>query len=904
MDDLRQAIPWHVCLNTSADHMDGFLSHRTTDQHHFIPYEMTDPNLDPRLFASALPPRNLSQPYPSGAALQNSAPGHQPYYLPTATHPQPPQHTQAAPPDLDPTLEQASPAGHEGSDDENDHEPEGDHEIAHNTPGSAKSPGDFKRPRACDSCRGLKVRCDQDPNRPDQPCRRCAKANRTCITTPPTRKRQKKADSRVAELERKIDALTATLHAQKGGAASEIGHLGGIPQYDARPGPYTQVPQSEGAYRGGMINHDWGNPSSRHLETPRGYGPAQPFRGPEPKRRRVDDDNSDAQMIPEDMDAIHRDLAEHPEMKRTNKKGIHADHSYINGLIDNLMTADTAERIFNRYVNEIFPHFPAVPVSPGITAREVREKKPLLFLAILAGSSHGSAEQIVSQDVQRELTKLLKDQFADIIWRNGEKSLEIVQALQLGVLWYRPPLHYEQHNFYMMVNCAAVMALDLGLGRRATPNVMKLAVGPFRRCHPNAGSIEARRTFLVCYYLCMSITMVLRRPILLRWTKYMEESVKILETSPEALPSDKILCQHVKMAHIGENISVQFCMDDPSVEMSIAEPKVIYALKIFENELQQLKGEDGRTKDADPAIRLAEHVTNLYIHEIALHHNQSPADFQPPFPSESFASGVGKKDAVGPAHMAALGECLTATHGILDTILSVPLDILLTLPVIFCVRAIYAIVCLMKMWVSVSSSGEVGNIIKKEHLGIESYTERLVDMFNAIVSRDAQSPHGKFYFVAKRLQEKFAQIKEGATKTESTDIKDDPKPPAGNPTSKTRSRQSSANQTPLHLLSEVAMGSSNTTPSSHAQTQPALQAQPPPQQPQQGMPQGWYGNAAMGLQQPDLIAMPLGFDPSFDFTQFDLSMGSDADLSALFIPDGMLWNFGPDPGMQGYNGVF
>ena len=77
-------------------------------------------------------------------------------------------------------------------------------------------------------------------------------------------------------------------------------------------------------------------------------------------------------------------------------------------------------------------------------------------------------------------------------------------------------------------------------------------------------------------------------------------------------------------------------------------------------------------------------MTNLYIHEIALHHNQSLADFQPPFPSETFASGVGKKESIGPAHISALGECLTATHGILDTILSVPLDVLLTLPVIFC----------------------------------------------------------------------------------------------------------------------------------------------------------------------------------------------------------------------------
>lgn len=149
----------------------------------------------------------------------------------------------------------------------------------------------------------------------------------------------------------------------------------------------------------------------------------------------------------------------------------------------------------------------------------------------------------------------------------------------------------------MMVNCAAVMALDLGLGRRPTPNVLKLNVGPFTRSHPNADGIEARRTFIVCYYLCMSIAMVLRRPILLRWTRYMEESVNMLETSPDALPSDRILSQHVKMAHIGEEISAQFSMDDPSLDIGISEPKVVYALKVFENELRTLQAQ--RPKDND-----------------------------------------------------------------------------------------------------------------------------------------------------------------------------------------------------------------------------------------------------------------------------------------------------------------
>jgi hypothetical protein len=109
------------------------------------------------------------------------------------------------------------------------------------------------------------------------------------ITTPPTRKRQKKADSRVAELERKIDALTATLHAQKA-ATPEIRHHGGIPQHEGNTVPAASV---EGAYRLGSISHDWGNAAATgYAGVPPGYGPAQTFqRGPEAKRRKLDDNS-------------------------------------------------------------------------------------------------------------------------------------------------------------------------------------------------------------------------------------------------------------------------------------------------------------------------------------------------------------------------------------------------------------------------------------------------------------------------------------------------------------------------------------------------------------------------------------------------------------------------------------
>jgi len=96
-----------------------------------------------------------------------------------------------------------------------------DNDAANGANDGDGGPLDPKRSRACEACRGLKVKCEPDPNNPDLPCKRCAKANRNCVVTQPSRKRQKKTDSRVAELEKKIDALTATL-AQKTG--STIAH--------------------------------------------------------------------------------------------------------------------------------------------------------------------------------------------------------------------------------------------------------------------------------------------------------------------------------------------------------------------------------------------------------------------------------------------------------------------------------------------------------------------------------------------------------------------------------------------------------------------------------------------------------------------------------------------------------
>ena len=61
---------------------------------------------------------------------------------------------------------------------------------------------------------------------------------------------------------------------------------------------------------------------------------------------------------------------------------------------------------------------------------------------------------------------------------SGEKSLEIVQALLVAVLWFHPPEHFEELKFYQFAHMCAVMAIDIGLARKSRPLRSKLAGGP------------------------------------------------------------------------------------------------------------------------------------------------------------------------------------------------------------------------------------------------------------------------------------------------------------------------------------------------------------------------------------------------------------------------------------------
>ncbi|PHH72767.1 hypothetical protein CDD83_4879 [Cordyceps sp. RAO-2017] len=522
---------------------------------------------------------------------------------------------------------------------------------------------DAKKSRACEACRGLKVRCEPDLD-DDGPCKRCRKAGRNCVVTVPTRKRQKKTDSRVSELERKIDALTASLQArvaQPAAASSPRAQHAHAHAYAHHH--HQQRPSGE------VLGAVWGaadDAASWSTAETQAQSPSTP--GLLPQQRQHQQHQQHQQHPQPQRHSILYEPAAGQKRKASELREGSGDGGGGDGrppppaaaaatpgpaeadIVDRgLMGMEKAAELFSRYKDCMIRHLPAVVFPPSTSVRELRRTKPYLFLAVMAAASSEM------HDLQRVLHKELMQLFAHRIVVAGEKNLELVQALQVAVIWYWPPENFEELKFYQLVHMAAVMALDLGLGRRAPS---RRGIPPFswresqsrRQPQPDPTSIECRRAWLACHFLAANTAMSLHRPNLIRWSPFMAESLEVLASSPDAAPTDRYFCHMVWTHYMGEEIGVQFCMDDPAAGVSIADARTQYALKALERDLDKYRASVAKEM-MQPTLESSFYLLDLYMHELVLHGNTSTEQIQNP---DVIRDGMVSAEPLSAAHVKAL----------------------------------------------------------------------------------------------------------------------------------------------------------------------------------------------------------------------------------------------------------
>ena len=281
-----------------------------------------------------------------------------------------------------------------------------------------------------------------------------------------------------------------------------------------------------------------------------------------------------------------------------------------------------ATELYQRYLDELLPQYPAVPLS--CTLAELRLKKPILCLAVLAASS-GPSDPSLSRRLNQEIQKV----YATKVSIQGLKSLELVQALLVSILWTYPPERFEDLKFHQQIHMAATMALDLGLGNKpkgksrvqhpstillggqspesaedqrsaslpsrfptGQPFDVSFEVGTSdhvmssRKHLPDSGSMESRRTLLACYLFCASVSMSLRLPNFLRYSSWMADCCIVLKTSPDAAPTDKRFVAWVQLQRLVEECGTNFALDSPDDTVSLSDERAQLMLHNYEKQLE------------------------------------------------------------------------------------------------------------------------------------------------------------------------------------------------------------------------------------------------------------------------------------------------------------------------------
>ncbi|KAI9696457.1 MAG: hypothetical protein M1836_005735 [Candelina mexicana] len=670
-----------------------------------------------------------------------------------------------------------------------------------------------KRQRACEACRRMKVQCKWN-SADASACQRCTKAQRRCILTQ-RRPNRHRPNADIADLERKLEALTHSLNTMRGNEKGqsdkgEEDHQDESQEsYDrSRGSSFPTIPEDVAPAAGTA-----GSASAAYGDHPSTIVDNSPYRA--------------SRGHSAGSSHYHNSVASpHPSpgsvglpssLLKLEVPAENGPEKYLDIVDRQILSLEEATFAFDHFVRNIAPTFPIIAFAEGTTAQQVRKRRPALFSAIMTASAG-----IWPVKTRSALLNSMMRLFADWVVMLGEKSVDLIQGLQVAALWYTPPANMKKMNYYQLIHIAGVMAIDMGINKRppprATPRPSESRGSDAEWqafSYPEVDSIEGRRAWLSCWFLGAHTAQNHKRLNVLRYSPYTEECAKVLETSPDAMQSDKTLCRWIRLQHIIEDVSIHFSIDDPYRNPEHSDAKIHYAIKGFEAQLNLVTKSSPALPDS-PILKLGEEIANLFIHEVAMHVGQSDDGLKPPYTVEMLDSlRPDPNQALTANRINYISTCLASINNIFDLYLSIPIETFTVLPAMHFVRLVYTFVVLIKIYLNVTMAlgGDINHMLSEDDFDLDDQLLALSALLNSTAVRDRSQMAPKFGFVFDTLFRWFKKQRQGKNNNPNTNPNVQPPtdktafPPGQNTElPKPRSSLSNAPYMPLQVLSNAATG--------------------------------------------------------------------------------------------------
>ncbi|PWY85783.1 hypothetical protein BO94DRAFT_97472 [Aspergillus sclerotioniger CBS 115572] len=203
---------------------------------------------------------------------------------------------------------------------------------------------------------------------------------------------------------------------------------------------------------------------------------------------------------------------------------------------------DDAASYLNRFRSDFIGHLPFLVIPASLTASQLRQESPLLWLAIMTVASTRTTQQ-------RGLSMQVRERFGREAYVEGTRNIDFLLAVLVYVTWDH---HYsfDKPIFTGLLQLAIAILYDLGLDKPPSQDPGLLLSydlkGTSRPSHcSRLPSMKERRALLGCFLVSFTSNLSGNGEPL-QWTPYFDECLRVVEEQNES-EHDGLLVQLVKL---------------------------------------------------------------------------------------------------------------------------------------------------------------------------------------------------------------------------------------------------------------------------------------------------------------------------------------------------------------------
>ncbi|KAH7139968.1 hypothetical protein B0J13DRAFT_447937 [Dactylonectria estremocensis] len=383
-----------------------------------------------------------------------------------------------------------------------------------------------------------------------------------------------------------------------------------------------------------------------------------------------------------------------------------------------------AEELYWEFVHNCAPLYPVVHIPESLTCELTRTSRPAFFRAILTAAS-STTDPRLSRVLFQGTGRFL----AEKVIVEGEKSLDLVQALLVMATWQQPPEKFQGLKFSQSAQMAATMVMDLQSSNDEAYSIPDPTSGFI----PSDQLVETCRTFIACYFLCSSIAFSFRRPSALHYGSWVERCIKVLERSPFLHLNDRRLVAWTKLQRLAEESLTMVGFDDgTSVDFSDARTRFI--LKHCSEMVIEWRQSVADDIMCGP-LEMHYQMILIAVDEPALYYEHNISDFRPPYAIRALPLASKPPKASDMKMTAAITQCAASAQRLISYFLGLPTDVLRSAPVITYTRMAYAAVVLVKVYVSTRANGDGENPILNAEWTPQQFVWRIVDKLDSVAGQ-------------------------------------------------------------------------------------------------------------------------------------------------------------------------